>query len=215
MATGDIKKEVVLKGHDLYQRLQEQFPLDFVIKCLIHPTGDSSARHVGELLTEHMENDPSFFITGLHYHVMHELSMLKDQGHDDSHLAEHYSFTMTHNTVHVDAKREELKFYQYLGNELLQREIPFPAFIFSYLAAASEWGYPIPHYASLCTALHMRINDGLKEYGEPFTIDDVRYGIGLFRHGGDKCPNDDLAIEYASLFIEANEADHTKAHRYI
>jgi len=200
----DEKVQKAIVQHEDYQRLQKVFSLDFVIDCLTNSRRGPQARFIGNLLKNNSAN-LSLFTNGMFYHELVELEGFRNFGYSDEELGANHSQDSNSHKVCFLAKRKELSLHKDIGQQILAVELPFLSLVMAAFAPGQDYEIPAPPFDILCESIVERISSGMQEYEKPFTIEQVKQAIELYRLGGDKCSGERFALDYAQMYISSKK----------
>lgn len=196
----DDSVRLAVAEHEDYQRLQKVFPLEFLLDCMTNPRRHmhGGIRMWGNILRQYASN-PTLFIDGVRYHELAELEWFRNRGYSDEQLGQNHSEDPNFGIADMEAKRKELKFYQFVCERVLDAKPPFLSWTFSSLAAMKDLGVRMPgSYDEVYRAIEAR---GLDFYKDPFTLRDVEDAIVLLKKGGSQCSGEKDVLVYAQRFL--------------
>lgn len=130
-----------------YQRLQKEFPLDFLVECLTDPNrpANGGGRMIGNILRRHVPN-PSLFVCGVHYHELVEFEEKRKMGYTKQQLSEATTDDPNHPEACRKAKLKEFGFYNDVSERVLGCKLPKISIVFASNSVASDYEIPFLPY---------------------------------------------------------------------
>lgn len=196
----DERIKLAISEHEGYQRLAKIFPLEFLIECLTNNRRREPQLTMGRIVRDY-GTDPTLFVAQVLYHERLEFEELRRLGYTDHQLGAPSNETPHFPVADLVAKRGELKFMQDIGEKIIGARLPFLAIVSGGFSVAPDYKIPGLEYHIWLKSIEKRVADGLKEYQDPFTLEDTKKSIELYKLGGERCSGESLAISLATRYV--------------